>query len=297
LKGIILAAGKGTRLGAATLGIGSKGAGMSKPLIPTFDKPTIYYPLSDLIAAGINDVLVIAAPDNVDQFRAILGDGSCLGMSLSYDVQEVPRGIAEAFVIAENFIGNDGVALTFGDNIFSGDGFTRLLREVTTPKGAMVFARHVRNPQDFGVVEFDVNGRAISLEEKPLQPKSPYAVPGMYFYDSSVVEVAKHIEPSARGELEITTVNEVFLEKNTLAVTKLDSDTDWFDTGTPESLLAAAEHVMNFQRQNEKLLGSPEAAAFLSGFIGADQLKTLALPLMKSRYGQLLSGLATNGAW
>lgn len=297
MKGIILAAGKGTRLGAATLGIGPSGTGMSKPLIPTHDKPTVYYPLTDLISAGINEILVIAAPDNVDQFSAMLGDGESLGISLRYEVQVVPRGIAEAFIIAEDFIENNGVALTFGDNIFSGDGFTRLLTEIETPDGAMVFARHVRNPQDFGVVEFDKDGRAISLEEKPLRPKSPYAVPGMYFYDSSVVEVAKGIKPSFRGELEITTVNEVYLEQNKLKVTKLDSDTSWFDTGTPDSLHAAAEYIINFQRDNERLLGSPEAASFLTGFINAEQLQLLSQHLSKSGYGQMLSRLANNGSW
>jgi glucose-1-phosphate thymidylyltransferase len=297
LKGIILAAGKGTRLGAATQGIGSCGVGVSKALIPTGDKPTLYYPLTDLISAGINDILVIAAPNNVQQYRDMLGDGSELGITLSYTVQEVPRGIAEAFIIAEDFIGNDAVALTFGDNIFVGDGFTRTLQKIKEPVGAMVFARYVRNPWDFGVVEFDKDGKAISLEEKPTQPKSHYAVPGMYFYDSSVVEVSRGITPSARGELEITTVNQAYLEQGRLEVTMLDSDTDWFDTGTPESLHAASEHILDFQKENERLHGSPEAAAFQAGFISADQLRQLAKPLLKADYGKLLVQLADKGRW
>ena len=297
MKGIILAAGKGTRLGAATQGIGPKGTGMSKALILTYDKPTIYYPLADLIAAGINDILVIAAPDNVNQFSTALGDGSCLGITLSYAVQEVPRGIAEGFIIAEDFIGSDSVALTFGDNIFVGESFGEKVKVSTNPNGATVFARIVQNPSAFGVVKFNKDGVAISLEEKPTQPSSRYAVPGMYFYDSSVVEVAKNLAPSERGELEITDVNKEYLSKGLLNVVKLDSDTHWFDTGTPDSLLTAANFVKNFQDDNNQLLGSPEAEAFLAGFINAGELLELATPLLKSPYGARLEELAQHGDW
>ena len=207
MKGIVLAAGKGTRMGAATLGITNRGAAVSKPLIPTFDKPTIYYSLSSLIAAGISEVLVIAAPDNVEQFRHALGDGEELGIAISYAVQPTPRGIAEAFLIGADFIGNEPVALTFGDNIFSGRRFTQSMKASTNPNGATIFAYHTENPQDFGIVEFDENGRAISLEEKPVRPKSNFAVPGMYFYTPDVVDIASMVQPSARGELEITSVN------------------------------------------------------------------------------------------
>ena len=292
MKGIILAAGKGTRLGAATRGIGASGVGVSKPLIPTYDKPTIYYPLADLIMAGINDILVIAAPDNVDQFQSLLGDGSDLGISISYDTQPVPKGIAEAFIIAENFIGDDDVALIFGDNIFNGEQFSATLKACTKPRGATVFAYYVTNPRDFGVVEFDKDMRAISIEEKPEQPKSHYAVVGVYFYTSKVVEIAKRIEPSARGELEISTINQEFLKMDLLDVTILNDDTHWFDTGTPESLSDAADHVRRWQHNHDRLLGSPEAAAYRTGFITKKALKKLAEPLKKSDYGKSLLELA-----
>ncbi len=297
MKGIILAAGKGTRLGAATQGIGPNGIGMSKALILTYDKPTIYYPLADLIAAGIDDILVIAAPDNVDQFSTALGDGECLGIKLSYAVQEVPRGIGEGFIIAKDFIGNDSVALTFGDNIFVGESFGEKVKLSTKPVGATVFARIVPNPSAFGVVKFNKDGVAISLEEKPAQPTTRYAVPGMYFYDSSVVEIAMKIKPSDRGELEITDINKEYLNRGLLNVVKLDSDTHWFDTGTSDSLLTAANFVKNFQDDNNQLLGSPEAEAFLAGFITSDELLKLATPLLKSPYGILLKELALNGDW
>ena len=297
MKGIIMAAGKGTRLGAATQGIGPNGKGVSKALIQTYDKPTGYYPLSDLIAAGVDDILVITAPDNIDQFSATLGDGRCLGIKLSYAVQEVPRGIGEGFIIAEDFIGNDSVALTFGDNIFVGESFGEKVKLSTNPTGATVFARIVSNPSAFGVVSFNKDGVAISLEEKPAQPKSRYAVPGMYFYDSSVVGIAKQIKPSDRGELEITDINKEYLNRGLLNVVKLDSDTHWFDTGTSDSLLTAATFVKNFQDDNNQLLGSPEAEAFLAGFITADELLILAAPLEKSPYGALLKELALNGDW
>lgn len=295
MKGIILAAGKGTRLGPITCGIGSECLGVSKPLIPCYDKPTIYYPISDLIAAGVNDILIIAAPDNVDQFQSAIGDGSELGVSISYDVQPEPKGIAEAFIIAEDFIGNENVVLVFGDNIFSGEKFAETLRSSLEPEGATVFAYRVPNPEAFGVVEFDVNGRAVSLEEKPKKPKSHHAVVGIYVYSPEVVEIAKQLEPSDRGELEITDVNRVFLERGTLRVTKLDSDTNWFDTGTPESLLAAALFVQGFQGNFERLLGSPEASAYSAGFIDAIQLLELGEAHHKTPYGQRLIALAKEG--
>lgn len=291
MKGIILAAGKGSRLGAATQGIGKNGKGISKGLIPTFARPTVYYPLSDLITAGINDIQVIAAPDNVEQYADLLGDGSELGIRLSYGVQEKPRGIAEAFLIAEDFIGEDGVALTFCDNIFSGESFMRSLRQMTTPNGARIFARWVHNPGDYGVAELDKEGRVISLEEKPAQPKTNYAVPGMYFYDNTVVEVARGITPSARGELEITDVNIAFMHQGRLSATLLDSDTDWFDTGTPESLNRASQFIEEFQSENGILLGSPEQAAYLAGFIDKAQLLELADAVSKSDYGKMLMRL------
>lgn len=292
MKGIILAAGRGTRLGPITCGIGGTHIGASKPLVPTFDKPTIYYPLSDLVSAGIRDILVIAAPDNVDQFAGLLGDGSSLGISLSYTVQPKPRGIAEAFVIAEQFIGNDDVMLAFGDNIFSGKRFTSQLRESTQPTGATVFAYHVNNPSAFGVVEFDRQMRAISLEEKPSHPKSDFAVVGIYAYDNRVVDIAKQLTPSQRGELEITDVNKAYLEAGLLDVRVLDSDTNWFDTGTPESLLGAAVYVDEFQRRTGELLGSPEAAAYQAGTIDRGQLIELAATQQKTAYGRRLMQLA-----
>lgn len=295
MKGIILAAGKGTRLGATTCGIGKNGIGTSKPLVPTYDKPTIYYALSDLISAGIKDILVIAAPDNVDQFSSLLGNGSELGITISYVTQPKPEGIAQAFIIAEDFIGSDDVALIFGDNIFSGKRFSETLKTCTNPNGAVVFAYHVNNPQDFGVVEFDENMQAVSVEEKPTQPKSNYAIVGIYFYSSDVIEIAKRVKPSARGELEITSVNEEYLRNGKLNVTLLDSDTNWFDTGTAESLNEAADHVRTYQRRTDRLLGSPEAAAYYAGFINKEQLLELAKPLKKSNYGKLLMQLATVG--
>lgn len=297
LKALILAAGKGTRLGAITQGIGPDGTGMSKPLVPTYDKPTIYHPLADLIAAGIDDIQIIAAPDNVEQFSVTLGNGDAFGINLSYGVQKVPRGIAESFLIARRFIGNDNVALTFGDNIFNSDQFTRKMKTCLDPNGATVFALEVDNPQDYGVVEFDKNGKAISIEEKPEVPKSNSAIPGMYFYESSVVDVAKSIAPSARGELEISAVNEAYLREGRLRVVSLGKRTRWFDTGTPDSLLDAAIYTRAFERRTGRLIGSPEAAAFLAGFITAERLVELAHPLVKSNYGKALMRLAENGSW
>lgn len=293
MKGIILAAGKGTRLGAITNGIGKKGVGISKPLVPTYDKPTVYYPLADLISAGIQEILVIAAPDNIDQFRNLLGDGIDLGITLTYAIQPHPEGIAQAFIIAEDFIGSDSVALTFGDNVFSGNKFSETLKTCTNPNGAMVFAYHVANPEDFGVVEFDENMQAVSIEEKPTHPKSHYAVVGIYFYDNTVVNIAKNVEPSARGELEITSVNEEYLRRGKLKVTRLDSDTRWFDTGVADSLNRAANYVREYQEETEQLLGSPEASAHKAGFINEDDLLRLAEPVKKSSYGKALIQLAT----
>lgn len=297
LKALILAAGKGTRLGAITQGIGPDGTGMSKPLVPTYNKPTIYHPLADLIMTGIDDIQIIAAPDNVEQFGVTLGDGEAFGINLSYNIQRIPRGIAEAFVIARRFIGDDSVALTFGDNIFNSAQFTKKMKACLEPDGATVFALEVNNPQDYGVVEFDERGKAISIEEKPKAPKSNYAVPGMYFYDSSVVEVARGITPSARGELEISAVNEAYLQQGRLRVETLGKRTRWFDTGTPDSLLDAAIYTRQFEQRTGRLLGSPEAAAFLAGFISAEQLVELAHPLMKSDYGKALVRLAEDGNW
>lgn len=295
MKGIILAAGKGTRLGAITCGIGKGSTGISKPLVPTYDKPTIYYPLSDLISAGIREILIIAAPDNVDQFRNLIGDGAELGIEISYDIQIKPEGIAQAFVIAEDFIGSDNVALIFGDNVFSGNRFSETLKTCTNPNGATVFAYHVTNPEDFGVVEFDKNMQAVSVEEKPTQPKSHYAIVGIYFYDSDVIRIAKNVKPSARGELEITSVNEEYLRRGKLNVTLLDSDTNWFDTGTADSLSEAANYVRKHQERTEQLLGSPEASAYRAGFIDKDDLLRLAEPVKKSSYGKALIQLATEG--
>ena len=295
MKGIILAAGRGTRLGAATCGIGLDGVGVSKPLIPTYDKPTVYYSLSDLISVGIEDILVIAGPDNIEQFRSLLGNGRELGINISYEIQPKPEGIAQAFIIGEKFIGDDNVALIFGDNIFNGKRFTETLKASTQPRGATVFAYHVPNPQDFGVVEFNKNMQAVSIEEKPAQPKSQYAVVGIYFYTSGVVKVAKLIQPSARGELEITSINEEYLKIGSLEVTILDSDTNWFDTGTPDSLIEAADYVRRKQRRTGQLIGSPEAAAYRAGFISSDALRKLAEPLKKSNYGRALIELANNG--
>lgn len=297
MKALILAAGKGTRLGAVTQGIGPDGTGMSKPLVPTYNKPTIYHPLADLIQAGIDDIQIIAAPDNVEQFSVTLGNGDAFGINLSYGVQKIPRGIAESFLIARRFIGNDHVALTFGDNIFNSTQFTQKMKACLEPDGASIFALEVNNPQDYGVVEFDKHGKAISIEEKPEVPKSNYAVPGMYFYDSSVVDVARGIAPSARGELEISAVNEAYLQEGCLRVETLGKQTRWFDTGTPDSLLDAAIYVRRFERRTGRLIGSPEAAAFLAGFISAEQLNELAQPLVKSNYGQALMRLAANGSW
>jgi glucose-1-phosphate thymidylyltransferase len=296
MKSIILVAGRGTRMGAITLGIGGYHRGTSKPLLPVFDKPSVYYALSDSIAAGIKDILIIAAPDNVDEYKRLLGDGSYLGINIEYAVQDDPKGIAEAFIIGEQFIGDDDVALMFGDNLFNGKRFTEALRQsATNLRGASIFALRVPNPSDYGVVEFDSKKRAVSLEEKPEKPKSDYAVPGTYFYTSDVVEIAKALQPSARGELEITDVNMAFLARNLLDVQVLDDDTDWFDTGNPFALDDAADYVRDFQERHPSILiGSPEATAFKMGFINRSQLLDMATKtkLKGTDYGIRLRALA-----
>lgn len=294
MKSIILAAGRGTRMGALTCGIGGGREGVSKPLQAVYDKPSVYYALSDSIAAGIRETLVIAAPGNVEQYEKLLGDGSDLGISIQYATQPEPKGIAEAFIIGERFIGDGDVALLFGDNLFNGKRFTQALQESTNPRGATVFALRVPNPHEFGVVEFDSRMRAISLEEKPAQPKTNYAVPGTYFYTNQVVEIAKTLQTSERGELEITDVNKAFMAQNLLDVVRLDDDTEWFDTGNPKALARASNYVEDFQERHTRLLGSPEATAFAMGFITVEQLMTMATGVLsKSEYGVALKALAS----
>jgi len=281
MKGIILAGGSGTRLYPITKGI-------SKQLMPIYDKPMIYYPLSVLMLAGIHEILVITTPEDSTQFQRLLGDGSELGCSFSYAVQAVPNGLAQAFVIGEKFIGKDKVALILGDNIFYGAGFSKLLQSFNDLSGAAVFAYEVNDPERYGVVEFDNNRQAISIEEKPLQPKSNYAVPGLYFYDNSVVEIAKNIAPSPRGEYEITDVNKVFLTQGTLQVGIMNRGTAWLDTGTFDSLSDACEFVRVIEKRQSQKIGCIEEVAFRMGFIGRDQLLLLADKYAKSGYGEYL---------
>ena len=295
LVGIILAAGAGTRLGPVTGGATSAGCAVSKGLVPTYDKPTIYYPLADMIGMGVEDVLIIAAPDNVDQYRNAIGDGANLGIAISYDVQHELRGIADAFIIGEEFIGRDNVALMFSDNIFCGPDFASSIAPCEPVEGAHIFAYEVDNPEAFGVVEFDDRGTVLSIEEKPAHPKSSYAVPGMYIYDSSVVDIAKQVPMSDRGELEISSVNEEYLRKGNLTVSKIDPSVRWFDTGTAESLFAAASYIKEYQELNGEVYGSPELAAFLTGRITVEQLEALSLQshLKKASYGKLLQRYTT----
>lgn len=287
MKGTILAGGSGSRLHPITLGI-------SKQLVPIYDKPMIYYPLSTLISAGIGEILIITAPEDQAGFKRLLGDGSQWGISLSYAVQPSPDGLAQAFIIGEEFIGDDDVALVLGDNIFNGHKLSESLRGCTKPDGGIVFAYEVKDPERYGVVEFDQNMRAISIEEKPDEPKSNYAVVGLYFYDNSVVEIAKSIKPSARNELEITTVNEEYLKQNKLAVTMLGDGDVWLDTGTFQSLADASEYVKVIESRTGQIIGSPEAAAYEAGFISREQLTELAGGLSKSGYGQYLLRLANH---
>jgi glucose-1-phosphate thymidylyltransferase len=285
MKGIILAGGSGTRLHPLTLAL-------SKQLIPVYDKPMVYYPLSILMSAGISEILIISTPIDLPNFERLLGDGSKLGCVFSYAVQEIPNGLAQAFVIGEKFIGKDKVALVLGDNIFYGIGMDTLLKENNNPEGGVVYAYHVSDPERYGVVEFDAEMKAISIEEKPLKPKSNYAVPGLYFYDNSVVEIAKNLKPSERGEYEITDVNANYLKQGKLKVAILDRGTAWFDTGTFSSLMQAGQFVQVIEERQGLKIGCIEEVAYRNGFISKDQLKKIAEPLVKSGYGKYLLQLA-----
>lgn len=281
MKGIILAGGSGTRLHPLTLA-------MSKQMMPVYDKPMIYYPLSTLMMAGIKEVLIISTPHDLPHFERLLGDGSHLGCSFSYAVQETPNGLAQAFVIGESFIGKDKVALILGDNIFHGDGLAKLLQSCADPVGGVVFAYHVSDPERYGVVEFSKDLRALSIEEKPTEPKSNFAVPGLYFYDNTVVEIAKNIKPSPRGEYEITDVNREFLRRDKLKVGILSRGTAWLDTGTFASLMQAGQFVQVIEERQGQKIGCIEEVALRMNFISKDQLKIIAEPLKKSGYGKYL---------
>jgi glucose-1-phosphate thymidylyltransferase len=284
LKGIILAGGSGTRLYPITQGI-------SKQIMPVYDKPMIYYPLSTLMMAGINEILIITTPEDQDQFKRLLGDGSQFGCRFEYAAQETPRGLADAFIIGAEFIGDDAVAMILGDNIFYGYGLGAQLKELNDPDGGAVFAYHVADPERYGVVEFDGDRNAISIEEKPERPKSNYAVVGLYFYDNDVVEIARNVQPSARGEIEITDVNREYLRRGKLRVGVLDRGTAWLDTGTFNSLMQAAEFVRVIEERQGLRIGSPEEIAWREGFISDADLRALAEPLVKSGYGSYLVGL------
>lgn len=284
MKGIILAGGSGTRLHPLTLAV-------SKQLMPIYDKPMIYYPLSTLLWSGIREILIISTPHDLPLFRQLLGDGSRLGCRFEYAIQEHPNGLAEAFIIGKEFIGNDKVALILGDNIFYGTGLSTLLQSNNDPEGGIIYAYHVHDPERYGVVEFDPAGKVLSIEEKPEQPKSNYAVPGIYFYDNDVVDIAAKIKPSHRGELEITDVNREYLERGKLKVSILDRGTAWLDTGTFNSLMQAGQFVQVIEERQGLKIGAIEEAAYNMGFISADELKNLAQPLLKSGYGKHLLSL------
>ncbi|OWP64638.1 glucose-1-phosphate thymidylyltransferase [Hymenobacter amundsenii] len=281
MKGIILAGGSGTRLHPLTLAV-------SKQMMPVYDKPMVYYPLSILMMAGIREILIITTPHDQEQFKKLLGDGSKLGCRFEYVVQEVPNGLAQAFVLGADFIGSDKVALVLGDNIFHGEGMEELLKSNNDPEGGVVYAYHVHDPERYGVVEFDANNKALSIEEKPAKPKSNYAVPGLYFYDNDVVQIARDLKPSPRGEYEITDVNQEYLRRGKLKVGILGRGTAWLDTGTFESLMQAGEFVRVLEQRQGLKVGSIEEVAYRQGFIDADQLRTIAEPLRKSGYGDYL---------
>lgn len=284
MKGIILAGGSGTRLFPLTIAV-------SKQLLPVYDKPMIYYPLSVLMLAGIKEILIITTPHDQEAFKKLLGDGSALGCRFEYAIQEHPNGLAEAFIIGADFIGSDKVALVLGDNIFYGNGFGTLLRSKTDIQGAAVFAYPVKDPERYGVVEIDENSKALSIEEKPLEPKSKLAVSGLYFYDNRVVEMAQRVQPSARGEKEITTLNQMYLEMNELEVAIMQRGMSWFDTGTVDSLDDATEFIRVIQNRQSAMIGCLEEIAYLRGFIGLEQLEAAAVRYAKSKYGEYLMGV------